>query len=284
LTSRTFIAPHHIAPRKPHRRPLEAVAFGVRSLPLTFNRAFWRLVGLLLNIGLFMVLFQVYKVGRKTFIQRGETVGFANAEQIIHWQQSLHFFVELDVQQWILQRPEWVIRGINYYYAGFMPIFYICCGLALLFGPAQWRFWRQVFVISMVLALPWYAIYPLAPPRFMTDHGFVDTLAIYGPNYFKEGGMVTANRFAAMPSMHIGWSTIGALMLVACLPKVRGFRIGLPIGIVHVMMMTLTVIATGNHYILDAVGGWIIVAASMLVAWKLTDRIPVRFPRLLSPD
>lgn len=72
----------------------------------------------------------------------------------------------------------------------------------------------------MAIATPWYAIYPLAPPRFMQEYGyaFVDTLKVWGPSYFSEGGLVSANRYAAMPSMHVGWTTLGAIALAACLP------------------------------------------------------------------
>lgn len=250
---------------------------------LTRRTFLWRAVGFGLNLGLFMVLFQCYKLVRKTFIHRGESVGFDNAQQIIDWQKKLHIFFELDLQRWVLERPEWLIKGLNYYYAGFMPIFYGCCAVGLLFGPVRFRFWRSVFLYSMLLALPWYALYPLAPPRFMTEYGFIDTLAIYGPNYFSSEGLVAANRFAAMPSMHIGWSTIAAMMLWTSLGAVRGFPVGQAIGVLHVSIMTLTVMATGNHYILDAVGGWLIIAVAIWLAWYSIDRIPFRFPRSFSP-
>jgi hypothetical protein len=241
------------------------------------------LIGLLLNIGLFMVLVQAYKLVRRTFIQRGETLGFEHAREIIRLEKRLYLYFELDLQRWVLDQGEWLIKFFNYYYTYFMPLFYVCCGLSLLFAPVQWRFWRNVFLCSMLLALPWYALYPLAPPRFMTDYGFIDTLAVYGPNYFSNNGVVTANRFAAMPSMHCGWTLIGSLMLVFCLPKVRGFRIGIIPAVVHTTMMTLTVMVTGNHYFVDAVAGWIIVGFSILMAWKIVDRLPFGLPRWLNP-
>jgi PAP2 superfamily len=256
---------------------------GAQDEPLTFDRFWRRLLAIALNLGLLMILFQSYKLVRRSFIQRGEIIGFAHADQIIRWEKNLHLFFEPNLQRWILNRPEWVIEFLNYYYVGFMPLFYTCCALGLLLGPVQFRFWRRVFLSSMLLALPWYFIYPLAPPRFMTEFGFLDTLKAYGHTYSSSNGLVAANQFAAMPSMHIGWSTIGALMLATCLPRIKGFPIGAVIGVFHVSMMTLTVMATANHYFLDEVGGWIIVGAALLVAWKVIDRIPFGFPRWLSP-
>ena len=232
-----------------------------------------------INIGLFLILFQLYKMARRTFIQRGESVGFEHARDIIALQERLHLNIELGIQRWAIDH-EWIIRSLNWYYASFMWVFYGCCIVAMTLAPARYRPLRRVFLASMVLALPWYALYPLAPPRFMTEYGFVDTLAIYGPNYFSEEGLVTANRFAAMPSMHIGWSTIGALMLAVSIPAWRGIPFGPLLALFHTGMMTLTVMATGNHFILDAVGGWLVVAGAFLVAALIPGwRNPWRIPR-----
>lgn len=264
-----------VRPVQPASRPTE------RSLsPETF---FWRVVGFTLNLGLFLVLFQLYKLVRKTFIGRAEVLGYEHARQIIDWQTSLNVFIEPELQRWILSQPEWVIRYLNHYYVSFMPLFYISCAIGLLFSPVKFRFWRNVFFCSMLLALPWYAIYPLAPPRFMPEYGFVDTLILYGPRYFSEGGLVSANQYAAMPSMHIGWSTIAALILWTCIPRIKGIPIGPILGSIHIGIMTLTVMATGNHYLLDAIGGWIIILLAILMAKTLQNRWPYRLPRWFSP-
>lgn len=227
------------------------------------------------NLALFMILFQAYKVVRRSFVQRSEAVGYANADQIIDLERRLHLFVEVDIQQWAV-RHEWLIRALNWNYAAFMWVFYGCCAVAIAFAPARFRFWRRVFICSMLIALPWYALYPLAPPRFMPSAGFVDTLKIFGPQYFKEkGGLVAANQYAAMPSMHVGWTTIGAMMVATSLPW---RRIGIAIGAYLVVAITVTVMATGNHYLMDAIGGWIVVAAAIFVATRLPENL--RFPRL----
>jgi hypothetical protein len=239
-------------------------------------------VTIAVNIGAFMILFQLYKMVRRAFIQRAESIAFDNALQIIDLQKRLHIFFELDLQAWVL-RHEWLIRGLNWYYAAFMWTFYGCCVIAIVLAPERFRRYRRVFLLTMVLALPWYAIYPLAPPRFMQPYGFdfVDTLRVYGPNYFKEGGLVTANRYAAMPSMHIGWSTVGAFMLAAAIPW---HRIGAILGVLHVFIMTITVMATGNHYFLDAVGGWMIVLAAFTIARFLPERFPWPWDRGRTDD
>jgi PAP2 superfamily len=227
------------------------------------------------NIALFMLLFQLYKMVRKTFIQRGEVVGFQNAERIIDLEKWLQIFAEPRLQAWVIGH-EWLIRGLNWYYAGFMWAFYGCCVVAMAFAPHRYAFLRRAFLLSMLLALPWYAIFPLAPPRFMPQYGFIDTLKVYGPDYFGGGGMVTANQYAAMPSMHIGWTTIGAMMLAVAIPY---RRIGLTLGVTHLLLMTLAVTATANHFILDAIGGWLIVAAALIAARLLPTPLNVTWRR-----
>ncbi len=219
------------------------------------------------NVAAVLILFQVYKLARRTFIERGETLGYKHADQVVSFEQRLHLFFEQDLQHWVLNSTEW-IRGFNYMYSYMMWIFLSCLGLMIVFAHEKYKFWRRVFFCSMVLALPWFALYPLAPPRFMTDLGFVDTLAVYGPQYFKDSGMVQANRFAAMPSMHCGWTLIAACMLTVTLKKYIGKFAYIP-GAALAGGMFITVMVTGNHWWVDGVVGWGVVGASYLMAQRL---------------
>ena len=163
---------------------------------------------------------------------------------------------------------DWLIRALNWNYFLFMPAFYGYCAACIIFAPAAFRRLRRVFLFSMLLALPWYAIFPLAPPRFMNDYGLTDTLAKFGPVADTGGGLVKANQFAAMPSMHIGWTTIGACMVAAAIPHKS---IGRAVAGAIVGWMCLTVMATGNHYLLDILGGWLIVVLAFAFA-DLSER------------
>jgi hypothetical protein len=61
-----------------------------------------------------------------------------------------------------------------------MYVFYACMVIDMFFAVEGWRYMRRWFFISMAIATPWYAICPLAPPRFMHeyDYVFVDTLKV----------------------------------------------------------------------------------------------------------
>ena len=237
------------------------------------------LLVLLANVIAFNILFQLYKMVRRTFIQRGELVGYDHADQIIRLEKWLHLYFERDLQQWGLHY-HWLMTFFSYYYSAFMWLFYGCCAVGIIFAPHKYPYLRRVFICSMVLALPWYALYPLAPPRFMTAEGFIDATAFYGPNYFSNNGLVAANRFAAMPSMHVGWSTIGAVILAVSLPR---WRLGTILGVLHVGLMATTVMITGNHWWLDIVGGWIVISGAFIVARLLPAELPWPWRRSVRP-
>jgi membrane-associated phospholipid phosphatase len=169
--------------------------------------------------------------------------------------------VELPMQQWVLERGS-LIDFFNFYYQNFKPALYLCAALCLILAPVGFRRVWRYFMIATLIALPWYTLYPLAPPRFMEQFGypFVDTLAVYAGVQSSSDVVGGANQFAAMPSMHIGWTTFAALWLAAALPR---WRIGALLGGLHLTLMCMTVVVTGNHYVMDIVGGFIVAGAAI---------------------
>lgn len=234
------------------------------------------------QIVLFLALFQAYKMVRKTFITRAESVAYGNALDILSLQGSIGLNFELSWQRWVLDRGD-LIMVFNNIYAYYMYGFYACAIILLALAPVRYLYLRRLFITTMIVALPWYAIYPLAPPRFMEPYGwpFVDTLAVYGPNYFSETGLVTANRFAAMPSMHCGWSMVAGIMLAQALPWPR---IGWALAGFITLMMGVVVIVTGNHYWLDIIGGWAVVGVSLVINRLLPFPLPLRWPWQQAPQ
>ena len=231
---------------------------------------------------LIFVAFQIYKTVRRYGIPDDTSIAFDHAKDIIRLQERLGLFFELDWQQWALARGDWYIRIFNYIYAYYMWWVIGGFGLLAFLVPARYRFLRRGFFISMLLVTPMYLIYPLAPPRFLPDYGweFVDTMRVYGPNYFSESGLVQANRYAAMPSMHVGWTTFVAIAVSTLIPQVR-WRIPFVVAIAG--LMTYVVIITGNHYWLDAAVGWMFIGAAFVVnhylPYPLLPRLRYRFRR-----
>ena len=127
----------------------------------------------------------------------------------------------------------------------------------------------------MVVALPWYAIYPLAPPRFMGDYGwdFVDTLAVYGPNYFSEqrARLRKPVRGDAEHALRLDDDRRHHGRRCHALAVARP-----DLGVFLTLLLGVTVIVTGNHYWLDVVGGWIVIGLSLLINRLLPFPLPIQ--------
>ncbi len=242
----------------------------------------WRSLWAAGQVAVLYAILQTYTVVRRSFFQQSPDDAYANALDLIRWQGWVGHNFELDLQRWALQH-DWLIELVNGYYRNFKPILYLCAILACLFAPVGYRMIRRAFVAVTLLAAPWYALFPLSPPRFMGPYGypFVDTLnAFSGPPNATEG-FNAANQFAAMPSMHMGWTSIAALFLAVTF---RRYHIGAIIGLLHLSMMAYVVMVTGNHFVFDIYGGLILAGIALALAWWLPDRLPWTraFNRLLS--
>src|SRR6185436_7429679 len=109
-----------------------------------------------------------------------------------------------------------------------------------------------------------FVVFPAAPPRLVPELGIADTVGLAGSHDTGSFGGVKFNPYAAMPSMHVGWSLLVGITLFGVTRR-RWLKAA---AAAHPVLMTVTVVATGNHYLLDAVAG----AAIALVALALVRR------------
>ncbi|MBY8876453.1 phosphatase PAP2 family protein [Actinacidiphila acidipaludis] len=178
-----------------------------------------------------------------------------------------------------LNSVTWLIVGMNYYYATLH--FVITIGVLVWlyvrhperYGPA-----RLVLFVTTWFALVGFWAFPLAPPRLMAGKGFIDTVMVHHTwGSMSQGSLAhVSNQYAAMPSMHIGWSLWCGITLVT-LAKPLWARI---LGALYPLFTLTVIIATGNHFWLDAVGGALCLAVGYaLVSW-LYGRWVYRLPRL----
>jgi membrane-associated phospholipid phosphatase len=188
---------------------------------------------------------------------------FRNAEQIIDWEERLGLYHERTVQEWFLPY-RWFIGFWNLFYGS---IHFGALVLALIalyhFDPGRYVLWRNVFLWMLPLALIGFWLYPLMPPRWLPSRfGFVDTRLTYvtigKPIPHAEE---TGNVFAAMPSLHIAWST---LVVLALWPLMRPWWARILLASYPALMLFATVV-TANHFFLDAVGGW----GALLIGYAL---------------
>jgi hypothetical protein len=251
-------------------------------------------------------VYLVYSIVRNQFGSAGGDPGpaFGHALDIIDLEKAMHLYVEADVQRWYLDLPgHGLIRLWNVYYgiAHFLVTF---VALVWMFrrDPVRHRLLRNTLALTTALAVIGFAAYSLMPPRLLDDpgeyggcqvyakeaadaappealrapgcdrYGYVDTIAEYGGwiSFGNEGYEDVSNQYAAMPSMHIGWSTWCAIVLVPLLRR-RWARV---LAAVYPVITLVCIVLTANHYWIDGVGGLLCLAAGYGLARVLT-RSPV---------
>ena len=114
---------------------------------------------------LLLVVFQGYSYFRKTYFQQPTDQAFANAVDVIDLQAALGFPVEcfeLQLQRAVIGH-RWLVVVFNAYYHQMKLAAYVCAMLAVAISPDGYRRIRRVFLLSTLIAFPWYAVYPLAP-------------------------------------------------------------------------------------------------------------------------
>ncbi|HJQ47700.1 MAG TPA: phosphatase PAP2 family protein [Amycolatopsis sp.] len=193
---------------------------------------------------------------------------------ILGFERALHLDFELPMNRWLAGQT-WLRTLANYEYA----ITYVVSALVLLLWvyrrhPGQYRRVRTSFIWVNVLALACFWLFPVAPPRMLEGAGIVDTVRL-GHTWGSWGSPMVdnANQLAAMPSLHVGW----ALWVSVVLARISGGRLVQGVSAVHVAVTLAVILATGNHYWLDAVGAVVVVAAGVMiadVARQRTDRVP----------
>ncbi|MDK1474003.1 bifunctional glycosyltransferase 87/phosphatase PAP2 family protein [Streptomyces sp. 549] len=188
----------------------------------------------------------------------------SHGRQILAVEQALGIDIEYGLNQ-LVARTSWLADGMNFYYGAFhflVPVT-LLVGLYLR-APASYRWARTSLSFATLLGLVGFWLYPLAPPRLMPGLGYVDTM--HGPQDFDDPdfGVLTgiSNQYAAMPSLHVGWSLWAAVVIIRITPNLW-LRL---LGALYPLLTTVVVMGTANHYLLDAVGGAAVVAAGFAVA------------------
>lgn len=201
---------------------------------------------------------------------------------ILHTETALHLGVENALNTWLTGRGLLRLGAVDYYQ--FMHVTVAICVLAACYvlRPGVYRAARNALVLTNVVGLVVFAVYPVAPPRLLPGAGFVDSVAAAG--FGTDHGPIPSDQYGAMPSLHLAWATWAALTVFAMTPRLAP-RLLL---VAHVAVTAVVVQATANHYVLDVVSGVLLGAAAVLAAGLLvpgTRRalVPVLVPALLAP-
>jgi hypothetical protein len=185
------------------------------------------------------------------------TAAFQHARDLIHIEETLHLFVEPSVQAWassshmLMDVSSWLyVNAQTTVTVGALVYLYLRHNRSFYFV-------RNMLMISMAIALVGYAVFPTAPPRFMPEWGFFDPVSAFTGVHLETthggGGATTAltNIYAAVPSMHVAF----ALLIGWPLARLVRWRVLRVLWLVYPLLMAFVIIATANHFILDAMLG-----------------------------
>ena len=202
------------------------------------------------------------------FLVRGAVVdrtgdALDHARWIIDLQITLGVFVEPEFQHWVLDY-ELLSRGFNFVYFWLDFPLIAVVGLVLFWKRRNcYTLIRDAMLISGGIALVMYWAFPVAPPRFLTEWGFVDTLEAYDNlSYQAQSLQPFVNPFAALPSLHVGWSL---LLAVGAFVATKNVVVRLAALGVFVLQ-SISVVSTGNHYIFDGVVGLVVCTVALAAA------------------
>jgi membrane-associated phospholipid phosphatase len=242
-----------------------------RSHPLYRQWArIWRLSGRWLpngwldairQLALFAAAYYLYRVVRG-LVDGQAGLAFENARALVDIERTLGLFFEPGLQAWT-RAQEWLLVFANWMYVNshfvvtttFLIWLYIARNHA-------YYYVRNMFLVAMGLALVLYVAFPTAPPRFMPEWGFTDTVASFVGEGAENSANVLYNPYAAVPSMHVAF----ALMIaVPAFFLVRN-RVLKWLWAVYPAVVTFVVMATANHFWLDAALGALVAGAAASAA------------------
>lgn len=221
----------------------------------------------ILELLIIVPAYTLYQFVRGTVDGRTSTA-FAHATQIVDAERTLHIFWETELQS-IALTSDIVERLAN--------TIYVWGHLPLIIGVAIWIFtchrqryplFRNAFLISGGIALFFFWLVPVAPPRYLQYWGFVDT-AVESGSYYVLQSPAFVNQYAAMPSLHFGWSLLAATAIfVNVRSRWRYLAFLLPI------LNLGGIVLTANHFFLDAAAGGAVAMTGLGIAYLLRTYLP----------
>jgi hypothetical protein len=244
------------------------------ALPGSLLARWWRSrlgYRILVEAAVMVGLFMVYKYVRYA-VQGDASRAFDNARTVIDVERGLKLFTEPDLQRLVLDHPV-LAKGVNLYYIGaHFPVTIAALAWLYVRRPFGYLATRRVLFVSTGLGMLIHIAYPLAPPRMLPSFGFVDTGRLLGPAAYGTGAAFDslANEFAAMPSLHFGWSIVIAVAVIRYARSPLRWVI-----VAHPLLTTAAIVMTANHYWLDVIVAGFVLAliyatASLLSRTRLS--------------
>jgi hypothetical protein len=226
-----------------------------------------------IQIGLFLIAYAVYTIAR--FFTIGDLAdATANAHWIVDLQNTVGMGVEASVQSAL--DGSWAMWVLNRLYL-IAQLGVIPAVLIFLYN-RSWKVYvtlRNTILATWLISVPVYGLFPVAPPR-LADIGIQDTITSQTSMSLTSNFSTSFfNELAAVPSLHVGFAVAVGFALFAVLkhPLLRW------VALLWGPTVALAVVATGNHFLFDAVAGLVASAAGYgfaVMAVRMRAKRPTR--------
>jgi hypothetical protein len=236
------------------------------------------------QVSLFGAAYLAYRLVRG-LVEGDANAAFAHARDLITLERTLHVFVEPSIQAWASGSHFLMVFSAWMYVNAQTTVTVAALVYLYLRHNRNFYFVRNMFMVAMAIALIGYAVFPTAPPRFMPEWGFVDSVSDFtGVRVNAHSASLNAltNLYAAVPSMHVAF----ALMIGGTLSRLVRWRVVRVMWILYPFLMAFVIIVTANHFIVDAILGALTAGASAYAAtWMARARPQVwRFSTVSTPQ
>lgn len=189
----------------------------------------------------------------------GEGRAFANARTIAEVERRIGLDWEPTAQRSALGRG--VLGDIltAFYVLAYWPFLLISLVVTAVRHRSTFRLLRNALLVSGAVGLVTILLVPVAPPRLLD--GFEDSVAGSGALRVVAHPSSLFNPHAALPSFHVGWTLLSALALGRMATDGRRW-----VPLVVPASMSVAVVTTGNHWILDVLAGGAVAALGWRIA------------------
>jgi membrane-associated phospholipid phosphatase len=194
-----------------------------------------------------------------------------HARWIVELERATGVAVEGSVQQALgSEAASWVLSNV------YLAAQFVVVPGALIWlyrrSPDVYRSLRNTLLATWLIAVPIFALFPVAPPR-LADMGIVDTVSEQAGVELTGRSTIFYNQLAAVPSLHVGF----AVAVGVALAVVLRWRWAKALALLWGPLVSLSVVATGNHYFFDIAAG-LAVTALGFAAGRLPIRLSPREP------
>src|SRR5215217_2993935 len=231
------------------------------------------------QIGVVLAAVGVYEIAR-LLMAPDWVAATANARRIVHVEDVLSLGWEQPLQHFFITTLPGVVQAMNvFYFLGHFVLTGVFFFWLYWTSRPAFRTFRDGFLVATAISVVVHWLYPTAPPRVAVS-SITDTLWFFdGIDIGSPSSGALSNPVAAVPSLHAGYA-VGVCVGLALYATARWLR---ALGVVYPFAVILTIIVTGNHFVLDAIAGIAVMGIGFLVAGWARRHLAARPPRSHPP-